>query len=95
MKKFVKLSKENVKLMMASHSNYVFNELNNRVLAGDLVSDDYSPILMKMEQGKSRTYTMHTDEFGTQDDNFVDVAETLYEERENLILELVRKREAQ
>lgn len=32
MKSFTRLAKSNVKLVMASHSNYIFNELNNRVL---------------------------------------------------------------
>lgn len=95
MKNFVELSKKGVKLMMASHSNYVFNELNNRVIAGELGPDTYSPVLMKMEQETSTTYAMHMDELGTQDDNFADVAEILYEERENLILELVHKKEEQ
>mgnify|MGYP000346880390 FL=1 len=42
MKIFTKLAKTNIKLVIASHSNYIFNELNNRVLAGELDKNTYS-----------------------------------------------------
>lgn len=91
MKIFAKLAKTNVKLVMASHSNYIFNELNNLILAGELDANSYSPILMKAENGKSRTYEMQMDELGVSDENFADIAEALYEERENLISALMDK----
>ncbi len=93
MKIFTTLSKLNIKLIMASHSNYVFNELNNRVLAGELDKDTYSPVLMKWEDGKSNTYYMNMDEFGVQDSNFADASELLYDEREGLVLRLMERME--
>lgn len=93
MKSFTKLVKLNIKLVIASHSNYIFNELNNRVLAGELNQNMYSPILMKLENEKSNTYYMDMDEFGVNDNNFADASELLCEERENLIVELMEKME--
>ena len=93
MKSFTKLVKSNIKLVIASHSNYIFNELNNRVLAGELNQNMYSPILMKLENEKSNTYYMDMDEFGVNDNNFADASELLCEERENLIVELMEKME--
>ena len=78
---------------MASHSNYVFNELNNRLLAGELGRDEYAPVLMKYKDGKSSTYDMKIDAFGVDDDNFQDVSENILEEREMLINNIVQKME--
>lgn len=93
MKVFMKLSMSGVHLIMASHSNYIFNELNNRVIAGDLDETNYSPIVMKWENGKSRTSLMEMDEFGVSDTNFSDAAELLYDEREELIVKLMEQME--
>lgn len=92
-KSFVKLIRQNVKLVMASHSNYVFNELNNLLLAKDLPIAAYSPILMKYENGKSNTYYMDMDEWGVSDENFADTAEAIYMEREAIISQLLRETE--
>lgn len=82
---FVELAKQNVKIVLASHSNYIFNELNNLVLGGKLDSTVYAPILMKRNGNKSVTMSMQMDEFGVDDENFADVANDLMEEREQLI----------
>lgn len=91
MKLFAKLSKQNVKIMMTSHSNYVFNALNNCILAGELNEESYSPVLMKSSGGKSHTFYMSMDELGADDENFADVSEMLYEEREQYISALLEK----
>lgn len=88
---FTKLVKKNVKLFMASHSNYIFNELNNRVIAEDLGEKEYEPILMKYEDGQSNTICMNMDEFGVDDNNFQDVSAAIMEERELLLYNLVQK----
>lgn len=93
MKTFMKLSQSNVNLVIASHSNYIFNELNNRVLAGELDNNTYSPIVMKWENGKSNTYPMEMDEFGVSDTNFADASTLLYDEREELIVKLMERME--
>jgi len=82
---FAELAKQNVKIVLASHSNYIFNELNNLVLGGNLDSTVYAPILMKRNGNKSFTMPMPMDEFGVDDEDFADVANILIEEREQLI----------
>lgn len=88
---FAQLAKKNVKLIMASHSNYVFNELNNLVLGKDIDSDIYAPILMRQRGNKSHTFYMKMDDLGANDENFADVAEELYQEREELIQKIIRE----
>ncbi|MCU0470512.1 MAG: AAA family ATPase [Arcicella sp.] len=84
---FVKLSKENLKIVMTSHSNYIFNKLSNMVISKEISPDRLSVSLMKMtpEGSVVEEGAMHMDEYGIEDDNFVDVAEQLYEERMKLL----------
>ena len=91
MKIFARLVNKNVKLFMASHSNYVFNELNNRILAGELNNKNYEPVLMEYKDGKSCTRDMNIDEFGVDDNNFQDITAQIIEEREVLINGLLKK----
>ena len=90
---FVKLIKQNVKLVMASHSNYVFNELNNLILGKELDIDMYAPVFMCRKGKKSFTEYMKADELGVSDANFTDVAEALYQEREELIQKIMQEME--
>lgn len=90
-KSFAKLSKGNVQLIMASHSNYIFNQLNNMVMSKELDEQTYLPILMLEKDGASRSEYMIMDEFGVDDDNFADVAEKLLQERDDLIAAMLEK----
>jgi predicted ATPase len=87
---FVKLSKGNLKIVMTSHSNYIFNKLSNMVISKEISPDRLSVSLMKMtpEGSVVEEGAMHMDEYGIEDDNFVDVAEQLYEERIKLLEKL-------
>ncbi len=87
---FVKLSKGNVKIVMTSHSNYIFNKLSNLLIANKIDKDKLSVSLMKMtpEGSVIEDGAMQMDEYGIEDDNFVDVAEQLYEERMSLLEKL-------
>lgn len=80
---FAKLIRYNVKVVMTTHSNYIFNKLNNLVLAGDVTAEQLSIALMTMgPKGsvvKENAMSVHDD--GIEDDNFSDVAEQLYNER--------------
>lgn len=93
LKIFVRLAKQNVKLVMASHSNYVFNELNNLILGKELDVDMYAPIFMCRDGRKSYTKYMKADELGVSDENFTDIAEKLYQEREELIQRMMQETE--
>lgn len=87
---FVKLSKGNVKIVMTSHSNYIFNKLSNLLIAKEIDSEKLSVMLMKMtpEGSVVEDNAMQIDEYGIEDNNFVDVAEQLYEERMALLEKL-------
>ena len=84
---FVKLSKGNLKIVMTSHSNYIFNKLSNLLIAKEISPDRLSVSLMKMtpEGSVVEEGDMQMDEYGIEDNNFVDVAEQLYEERMQLL----------
>ncbi|PWK28620.1 AAA ATPase-like protein [Arcicella aurantiaca] len=87
---FVKLSKGNVKIVMTSHSNYIFNKLSNLLIANKVDKEKLSVSLMKMtpEGSVIEDGAMQMDEYGIEDNNFVDVAEQLYEERMSLLEKL-------
>ena len=74
-----------VKLIMSSHSNYVFNKINNLILAKKLDYRLYDPIVLEDRAGGSVSKHVNIDELGADDENFVDVSENLYNEREEII----------
>jgi len=82
---FVKLVKAGVKLIITSHSNYIFNKLNNLVIKKDLSIDCYSPIILKETEKGSISHVMAADDLGVEDENFLETADTLYEERELIL----------
>lgn len=85
---FSKLVHANVKLIMSSHSNYIFNKLNNLVLSGKLNYQIYQPIILLDEGNGSRSKQLPIDELGAEDENFIDVSEKLYAEREEIIRQI-------
>ena len=85
---FSKLINENVKLIMSSHSNYVFNKLNNLVLGKKLNYKVYDPIVLEETPEGSISKHIEVDELGANDENFIDVSEALYNEREEIIYKL-------
>ncbi len=85
---FSKLINCNVKLIITSHSNYIFNKLNNMILSQKLEAEKYCPIILTQKDNGSISKLMDIDELGVSDENFIDVSEALYEEREKIIEEL-------
>lgn len=79
------ISKMNVKIFITSHSNYMFNKLNNMLLNGDV--DKEKVAVYHLVQGKNGSYqnpNMIVTTDGIDDDNFVSVSEQLYTERMNI-----------
>ena len=66
----------------------MFNKLNNLVLSGKLDYNIYEPILLEKGEDGSVSKLMHIDECGADDENFIDVSEALYNEREQIIEKL-------
>lgn len=82
---FSNLHKLGLKLVISSHSNYIFNKLNNLLLEKVITPQIYSPILLQSKEEGSISTFMTIDELGVDDTNFFDVTAQLYEERESLI----------
>lgn len=70
-----------IKLVMTSHSNYIFNKASNLVMDGKLAPDKFEALLFRMTEAGSVAEKMPTDAYGIDDDNFIDTAESLYEEK--------------
>jgi predicted ATPase len=89
MRVFARLVKDNkIKLVMTSHSNYIFNAASNLVMDNKIPADKFEAVLFKMTEEGSVAQNMATDEYGIDDDNFIDVAESLYEEKIAIINKL-------
>ncbi len=86
---FGELSKLNVKLIITSHSNYMFNKLGNLILENKI---DYKMVeshhLIMTKEGSVCNMDMVVSREGIEDYNFIDISEKLYEERMNLLEKL-------
>lgn len=82
---FAKLINLDVKLIMTSHSNYIFNKLNNLILSKAIDFNKYSPILLEQTDNGSIAKHLIIDELGVDDENFKDISEFLYYERSEII----------
>ncbi|MCK4406175.1 MAG: AAA family ATPase [Bacteroidales bacterium] len=86
MELFVKLTKCNIKLVMTSHSNYMFNKLNNLILDKKIDSKNIICNLLKFGKSGSKVdpKLMKVEDDGILDENFVMTSEKLFEERQNI-----------
>ena len=83
---FVKLTKCNIKLVLTSHSNYMFNKLNNLILDEKIDAKNIiCSLLTDSELGsKVDPDQMKVEDDGIIDENFVRTSEKLFEERQNI-----------
>jgi len=83
---FCKLLNLKVKIIMTSHSNYMFNKLSNLILDNKIDFENVGSYLMKGTANGSIVdcISMKAEEDGIKDENFADVADNLYEERINI-----------
>lgn len=90
MEVFSKLVKCNVKIIMTTHSNYMFNKLTNLILSEKLKYKDVGSYLMRMSPEGSYIdeIAMKADRDGIEDQNFTDISEELFEERMNIYHQL-------
>ncbi len=83
---FAMLSKQGIKIFMTSHSNYMFNKLNNMLIGGEL---DESKVevyhLISSPEGTIRNANMMVSKEGIEDENFQETSEKLYMERMALL----------
>ena len=85
---FTQLHKLGIKIIVSSHSNYIFNKLNNLLLKQEISPQIYSAILLSSGDEGSISSFVPMDELGADDVNFMDVSQDLYNEREFLIASL-------
>lgn len=79
---FARLTKHNVKVVMTTHSNYMFNKLSNLLLTGEMTPEQVGSYLMiNTPEGSVIAPEMKAETEGIADENFADVAEQLYNER--------------
>jgi len=79
---FVRLTKHNVKIVLTTHSNYIFNKVNNLILSKELATEKIANYhLVHTEKGSIVREENELTEEGMEDDNFVPIAEQLYKER--------------
>ncbi len=83
---FAKLSLLNLKIFITSHSNYMFNKLNNLLIKNEI---DHNKImvyhLVRNNDGTTINAEMKVTEDGINDDNFQETSEKLYYERLNYL----------
>lgn len=85
---FSKLVRSNVKIIITSHSNYIFNKVNNLILEKKFDIDTITSSVFKKTNVGSVGIQSKTDQLGIDDDNFLDVAALLFEEKAKLIQEM-------
>ncbi|MEY3239894.1 MAG: hypothetical protein RIR11_1332 [Bacteroidota bacterium] len=79
------LSTMDVKIFMTSHSNYMFNKMNNMLLDGRLDQDDVAVChLIDGAVGSIKNADMTVTADGVNDDNFQNISKMLYNERMNI-----------
>jgi len=82
---FSRLIKNNVKMIITSHSNYIFNKANNLILEGKIEIENLQATIFRSYECGSIGESIETNSFGMDDVNFIDVSEALLEEKLNLI----------
>jgi predicted ATPase len=82
---FASLINHGVKIVITSHSNYIFNKVNNLILGKEININAIEASVFKMTEEGSIGHILNVDDLGIDDENFVDCAEQLYNEKSELI----------
>lgn len=82
MEVFAELTRHNIKIVMTTHSNYIFNKVNNLILKEAITPDKIGVHhLLLTKEGSVQNPDIFSEDTGMIDENFVDIAEQLYNER--------------
>ena len=83
---FAEMATNHIKVVMTTHSDFMFNELTNLILADKIKPEQISSVhLVMTEKGSLDRGDMKATSEGIDDFNFVEVTEDLYEERMRLL----------
>lgn len=86
---FSKLVREaGVKLILTSHSNFVFNKVSNLIMAGGFKGANVEAFRFARGVYGTTGERLEVDRFGVSDENFVQVSEDLFMEKMDLINEV-------
>ncbi len=79
---FTKLTSLNLKIFITSHSNYMFNKLNNLIIKKEIDNNKIMVYhLIRTKEGTTVNSEMKVTEDGINDENFQDISQQLYYER--------------
>ena len=79
------LTKIGMKVFFITHSNYIFNQLNNLILNKDIDYNKICPIILKKNGLGSFSTMLEIDDLGVEDENFTDTNEKLYYDQLKII----------
>lgn len=82
---FADIVKAGAKIVITSHSNYIFSKLNNLIANKTLESSEVEGVLLQNFEGGSVSEVIGQGRFGLEDKNFVDISESLYNEKMEII----------
>ena len=86
MRIFAEMANSGIKVIMTTHSDFMFNELTNLILGDKIKSEQVSSVhLVMTEKGSVDKGDMQATADGIDDFNFSEVTAQLYEERMRLI----------
>lgn len=86
MNAFAKLvSGGEVKMIVTTHSNFVFNKLSNLVISKAFGASRIEAFRFVRSEHGTASHSLEVDEFGITDENFGDVAEDLFSEKLDLL----------
>lgn len=78
----------NAKIILTSHSNYIFNKCSNLIIGGKLKQEEFEAIIFEHGDTGSITRDLNINKYGISDENFGETGEDLFEERRKLILDI-------
>lgn len=83
---FAQLTSLNLKIFITSHSNYMFNKINNLLIKKEIDKKNIMVYhLISSKKGTTINPDMKVTEDGISDENFQDISEKLYYERLNFL----------
>ncbi|WP_353980949.1 AAA family ATPase [Salinicola endophyticus] len=82
---YAQLAGLGVSVVMTSHSNYVFNKLSNIMIKKELLPQNVRCDLFAMTDKGGVGFRQEIDEYGIDDNNFIDASQRLLEEKMDLI----------
>jgi predicted ATPase len=85
MENFADLVKMGAKLVITSHSNYMFQKLNNLIAEKKIDKGIINGTMFLQGENGSYSTTIPMSEIGMEDHNFVEIAENLYYEKIQII----------